>query len=153
MKVPDGGNLPEGAVTVEYDGVQYYVDSAFGKDGKVTETSDAAGQVIFYDLSAKEDTYLYRLTETRAPEGYGQLYEPVILKAPYTDGDGIHYALTYTVQNTGVTWLPKAGVFGGVYRQLLLGGGALMMAVVLLNQRSRRRTREAQSCKRRRRHF
>lgn len=141
IQVPETG-APAGAEIVTVDGAQYYVDEAFTGH---SATTGADGETVFYDLSARPDTYVYRLKETKAPDGYGQLKEPVILKAPYQDGDGSwYYELTYTVQNSGITWLPKTGVFGGVYRQLFFGGAILMTAVVLLYQRSCHRKRKTE---------
>lgn len=135
LPVPESGEALESAEKVEYEGKQYYVDQSFEK---LSARSDAAGEVMFYNLSAKEGG-LYRLREEQAPNGYGQLYEPVYLKVPYELDGKTYYIVTYTVQNSGVDWMPKAGVFGGIYRTLLPGGAILAAGAVLLAERQNRR--------------
>ena len=48
---------------------------------------------------------LYRLTETQAPKGYQCLAEPMYVTTPYTVE--IYYAVTYTVVNSGIPYLPR----------------------------------------------
>lgn len=52
------------------------------------------------------------------------------MTTPYTTADGTtSYSVTYTVVNSGISYLPNAGVFGGVYTTML-SGGALMAAAL-----------------------
>ncbi|CCX36972.1 putative uncharacterized protein [Clostridium sp. CAG:1013] len=99
----------------------------------MTAISGEDGKAIFYNLSARvlEDGkgYLYRLTETQAPKGYNCLAEPLYVTAPYTVEEETHYSVTYTVVNTGIAYLPAAGVFGGVYTTIFLGVGLMTGAM------------------------
>lgn len=116
--------------TILYDGKSYAVDTTFHA---VTATSGEDGKTIFYNLSARvfEDGkgYLYRLTETQAPKGYNCLAEPLYVTTPYTVEEETHYSVTYTVVNTGIAYLPAAGVFGGVYTTIFLGVGLMTGAL------------------------
>lgn len=116
--------------TISYGGKQYAVDTTFEA---MTAISGEDGKAIFYNLSARvlEDGkgYLYRLTETQAPKGYNCLAEPLYVTAPYTVEEETHYSVTYTVVNTGIAYLPAAGVFGGVYTTIFLGVGLMTGAM------------------------
>lgn len=116
---------------ITHDGKTYTVDPSFQA---ATAVSGQDGKAIFYNLSARvfDDGrgYLYRLTETRAPQGYNCLGEPLYVTTPYTVGDEVSYSVTYTVVNTGIAYLPKTGAFGGVYLVIFLGAGLMAAAVV-----------------------
>ncbi len=88
---------------------------------------------MFYDLSARVFAdgkgYLYRLTETQAPAGYQRLDAPMYVQTPYTVQDTVSYAVTYTVVNAGVSYLPAAGRFGGVYLPVLPGAGMIAASI------------------------
>lgn len=73
---------------------------------KVTEvTSDANGKVHIYGLAYGN----YYLVETKAPEGYNLLADPVELKI---DGESHTEARTVTVVNVAGTELPETGGMG-----------------------------------------
>lgn len=116
--------------TISYDGKTYAVDTTFKA---VTATSGEDGRAIFYNLSARVldegKGYLYQLTETAAPKGYNCLAEPLYVTTPYTVNGETHYTVTYIVVNTGIAYLPAAGVFGGVYTTMFLGIGLMAAAV------------------------
>lgn len=116
---------------ITHDGKTYTVDPSFTT---ATAVSGQDGKAIFYNLSARVFAdgrgYLYRLTETRAPQGYNCLGEPLYVTTPYTVGDEVSYSVTYTVVNTGIAYLPKTGAFGGVYLVIFLGAGLMAAAVV-----------------------
>ena len=116
--------------TIIYNGKSYALDTKFGA---VTAISQEDGKALFYNLSARifEDGkgYLYRLTELQAPQGYNSLEEPLYVTTPYTVEAETHYSVTYTVVNTGIAYLPAAGVFGGVYTTIFAGIGLMATAV------------------------
>lgn len=116
--------------TILLDEKQYVVDDTFQA---VSATSGSDGKARFQNLSARTDQddsgYRYRLVETAAPAGYNRLSEPVYVTTPYTVNGTTSYSVTYTVVNSGISYLPNAGVFGGVYTTMLLGG-ALMAAAL-----------------------
>ena len=116
--------------TISYGGKHYALDTTFQA---VTAPSGEDGKAIFYNLSARVleggKGYLYRLTETQAPKGYNCLAEPLYVTTPYIVDEEIHYSVTYTVVNTGIAYLPAAGVFGGVYTTIFLGVGLMTGAM------------------------
>lgn len=116
--------------TISYGGKHYAVDTTFEA---VTVTSGQDGKAIFHNLSARVfengTGYLYRLTETQAPKGYQCLAEPMYVTTPYTVEGEIYYAVTYTVVNSGIPYLPGSGLFGGVYTTIFLGTGLMAAAV------------------------
>lgn len=131
-------------------GTYHYGDATY----RVADTtpleavSGADGRAVFMDLSAQTGQ-LYLLTEVEAPAGYNKLQEPVIVAVPYAaEGQEPSYQVTYTVVNSGISYLPKAGVAGGIYGTVLLGGGMMAAAVfylivlVLLRRRKHRRTKQ-----------
>lgn len=115
--------------TISYGGRTYEVDNTFSA---MTATSGTDGKAVFSNLSARiqEDGsgYLYRLTEIKSPKGYNCLEEPLYVTAPYTADDETHYSVTYTVVNTGIAYLPMAGVFGGIYTTMFFGIGLMAAA-------------------------
>ena len=66
-------------------------------------TSDASGLVFFTGLQAE---LLYRLTETKAPDGYQLLSGPVFEGSLSADLD---YELSFTVTNVPIFKLPETG--------------------------------------------
>ncbi len=132
-----------------HDGVRYRVDEAFAAR---TGQSQADGRVAFGDLSAwtGEDGagYLYRLTETQAPPGYNRLENPMYCTAPYTVEGTTHYTVTYTVTNSGISYLPEAGGSGGVLGVMFLGGGLTSASMLLAAALGRRRGRHRHTAKR-----
>lgn len=127
LKLKQDGDVGD---TILLDGKQYVVDAGFEE---ATVTSGADGKVRFQNLSAKTDQdgsgYRYRLVEIAAPAGYNRISEPMYVTTPYTVNGITSYSVTYTVVNSGISYLPKSGVFGGVYSTMLLGG-ALMAAAL-----------------------
>lgn len=129
-KVPVDGT--PGTDTTVYEGEQYQKDESFEIR---TAESNEEGKVSFRDLSTNiEAGYIYRVTETKGPEGHIPLAEPIYLKVPYevTTDDGAtqtYYKVTYDIINPGIVYLPNAGGFG-VYIPLLVGGGIFSLALV-----------------------
>lgn len=117
---------------ISYNGKAYVLDPTFNA---VTTTSGVDGKAIFNDLSARIGEngagYLYRLTEVRAPKGYNCLVTPMYVTAPCMVGGEICYDATYTVVNSGISYLPDSGFFGGVYPVMFLGIGLMAVAVGL----------------------
>lgn len=118
--------------SISYEDKTYRVDDSFQT---ASSLSGEDGKAIFYNLSARvfEDGngYLYRLTETKAPAGYNRLADPLYVITPYTvsETEETHYTVTYTVVNTGIPYLPAAGVFGGIYTTIFLGVGLMSCAM------------------------
>lgn len=141
LPVPADATPPDTDIVI-YDGVQYCKDTEFEGTGSRIAESDASGKAVFYDLSADTSAKcIYRVREVRAPAGQMPIAEPFFVSVPYItiSEDGslseIYYTVTYDITNPGVIYLPKAGVFGGVYIPLLAGGGLVCMAVILYIQR------------------
>lgn len=114
---------------ISYNGKTYAVDPTFTP---VTATSGEDGKAMFHNLSARVlgegKGYVYRLTETQAPKGYNRLTSPMYVTTPYTVDGEIHYDVTYTVVNSGISYLPGSGLFGGVYITMFLGIGLMAFA-------------------------
>ena len=95
-----------------------------GADGKSIgiETTDSSGVVHFSDLAWGD----YQLIETKAPDGYRKLLQPISITIG--PGDSLH--IEERVVNTEIGWeIPKTGGIGtaGFY-----GFGALVMALTLV---------------------
>lgn len=131
--VPADQSVADGTETVAIDNTVYAVDETFSA---LFGISGSDGRILFQNLSADvEAGYIYRLTETKAPSGYNGLSEPVYVTVPYkvTGDEGeetISYSVTYTVTNTGISYLPAAGKLGGVYTTILMGGFMMMLAIL-----------------------
>lgn len=137
LPVPSGSAPDQYQDVIVYDGRQYYKDTAFSNLSYIGKTAatDSAGQAVFYDLSTDVSAgAVYRISETKAPAGQVPVAEPFFVPVPYQMGSDIHYTVTYDITNPGITYLPKAGVFGGVYIPLLVGGGLLSAAVIVYSQ-------------------
>ena len=159
----DGSALPGAAFLLEFStdgGSTWAPVSARENDGNVTcggctspgltkgeLVSDSGGIAVFTGLRADSKT-LYRLTETKAPEGYsvvaGSLYVgtlPVEVDDPNTT-DSEHFGektYTYTIYNTVTDCpmfrLPETGGSGFYYLPIIM---LLTAAIILLT--SKRRT-------------
>lgn len=131
-RVPVDETISQDDETTVYQGVQYVKDTSF--QSREAEITSSDGKHTFYNLSANEDAkYIYRVTETKAPQDHTRLAKPVFIQVPYQmDEDGetkTYYEVTYTITNPGIPDLPKTGGFG-VYFPLLAGGGAFTLAVL-----------------------
>ena len=101
-------------------------------DGKLTSGED--GLIRFTGLHPKS---LYRLTETKAPEGYQ------LLTAPVHEGSiqvGNEYFVQLTVVNAPVFELPMTGSMGGRWQFYfqLAGGFALLGLLIYIALKKRR---------------
>lgn len=114
--------------------VSFYNTQDMSKsEGKVTTlTTDENGKGYIYGLAYGE----YYLVETKAPDGYNKLAEPVKI----TINENSHTeAGTLTITNTSGFELPETGGIGT--RAFVLGGAMLMLgacaAAVLLRRKER----------------
>ena len=98
--------------------------STVAEDGTLTTGED--GQAVFDELIIYGVSY--RVTETKAPEGFQLLAEPVFTGEIEADNDG-NYEICRTVVNMPVLQIPPAGGDGGVR---LLGALSVTVAAVSL---------------------
>lgn len=148
QKVDTQGNPLAGAEFLlewSVDGSQWtpvtFTDSLDVKEGTCTSegltegtlTSGEDGIVRFTGLHPQ---LLYRLTETRAPEGYQLLTEPVH-EGGLQVGD--EYFVQLTVVNAPAFALPMTGSTGGTVRSGLQLAGALILLAVLIRLAKKRR--------------
>ena len=100
-------------------------------DGKLTSGED--GIVRFTGLHPNR---LYRVMETKAPEGYQLLTEPV-LEGSIQSGD--EYFVQLTVVNAPVFELPMTGSIGATIQNSLQVTGAVILLVLLVYVAKKRR--------------
>lgn len=136
----------------EENGSYTAVDNTFEvMTGTTGSTGNEKGQVQFSEL---EDGH-YRLTETKAAEGYSLLKAPVIIVLDQTNGctvDGQEYSreedntIVITVQNRKKFSFPFTGGYGAAYT--ILGGLALAGAALFMYRLQIRRKGGRASLKR-----
>ena len=100
-------------------------------DGKLTSGED--GIVRFTGLHPNR---LYRVTETKAPEGYQLMTEP-IHEGSIKVGD--EYFVQLTVVNVPVFELPMTGSIGGSVMEAVQLGGAILLLIILVRVAKKRR--------------
>ena len=100
-------------------------------DGKLTSGED--GVVRFTGLSPSS---LYRLTETKAPEGYQLLSEPVHEGSIQKDGE---YFIQLTVVNAPVFQLPMTGSTGYTAMTAVQVGICVILLILLFRLAKKRR--------------
>ena len=115
--------------TISYNNKNYDVDPNFTAMTIVTGTD---GKAVFRNLSARileeGNGMVYRLTETKSPQGYNRLTSAMFVTAPYTVNGVTNYSVTYNVVNSGISYLPESGILGGVYPVMFLGFGLMAAA-------------------------
>ena len=100
-------------------------------DGKLTSGED--GIVRFTGLHPNR---LYRVTETKAPEGYQLMTEPIHVGSIKL---GDEYFVQMTVVNAPVFELPMTGSIGGTVQNSLQLTGAVILLVLLVYVAKKRR--------------
>ena len=148
QKVDTQGNSLEGAEFLlewSVDGSQWvpvsFTDSLDVKEGTCTSegltdgilTSGADGVVRFTGLHPQR---LYRLTETKAPEGYQLLTEPVHEGGIQV---GNEFFVQLTVVNAPAFELPMTGSMGSTVQNGLQIAGALILLALLIHLAKKRR--------------
>lgn len=118
-----------------------YTDSLDAKEGTCTSEGLVDGKLISGEdgivrFTGLHPNRLYRVTETKAPEGYQLLTEPVH-EGSIQSGD--EYFVQLTVVNAPVFELPMTGSVGATVQNSLQLIGAVILLVVLVYVAKKRR--------------